>query len=702
MRSTLLCLLQVGICISAVWAQTPVTPPQSTSITPIHFGMENLDPKADPCVDFYQYSCGGWIAAHPIPADEIYWDNSKILQRWNESLLHDVLEKVFSNDPKRSTIQQEIGDYYAACMDEKGVEVAGLRPIQPELDSIARIREKRQFAIQLAHLHKILMLLLSPGGFQASPTIWDPGSHEPLFGFFRVQDFDDASKVVAIADQGGLGLPDRDYYLKDDKDSKELRKKYVEHIRKTLVLAGDSSDPAQSANRIMEIETTLARSWMDVVKRRDFNNMNHKLSLRQLQELTPGFSWSDYLEALNVPPSEHYLVTVPEFFAALNRLLETVSLDDWKTYLRWYLLRAASPTLSERFVSEDFDFYQRVLLGQQSQAERWKRCVRATDHDLGDALGQAFVELTFRPEDKEQALKIAIALEQALSEDIEQLNWMTPPTKKEALTKLSLVTNRIGYPDKWNDYSRITIRRNDWTSDRFRASEYALTAKLNQIGKPVDRSEWDMTPPTVNMYASPQLNSINVPAGILAPPFYEVKMDAAVNFGGIGAAIGHEITHHFDNSGRKFDAHGNLRDWWTPEDSKQFENRAKCVSNQYSGYTATGNTKLNGALTLGENLADASGLRFAYMALKHKLESGETSTAKIDGLTPEQRLFLSYGLSWCGNLTPELLRDMASNDPHSPPQYRVNGVVSNTPEFQQAFSCKKGQPMVRENLCHVW
>jgi ketosteroid isomerase-like protein len=327
--------------------------------------------------------------------------------------------------------------------------------------------------------------------------------------------------------------------------------------------------------------------------------------------------------------------------------------------------------------------------------------VRAIDHDLGDALGQAFVELTFRPEDKEQALKIVIALEQALREDIEQLDWMTPPTKKESLTKLFLIENRIGYPDKWQDYSSVTLRRNDWTSNTFRASEYAMTRKLNQIGKPVDRSEWEMTPPTVNMYAHPQL-SINVPAGNLAPPFYETKMDAAVKFGGIGAGMGHELTHQFDDLGHKFDAHGNLRDWWTPDDSKQFENRAKCVSNQYSGYTATGDIKLNGDLTLGENLADASGLRVAYMALKHKLENGETRLAKIDGFTPEQRLFLSYGLSWCGNLTPELLRDMASSDPHSPPQYRVNGVVWNMPEFQQAFGCKKGQPMVRENACRVW
>lgn len=699
MRSRVLCWLQVGICISAVWAQSPATPPQSTSITPTHFGMENLDPKADPCVDFYHYSCGGWIAAHPIPADEVYWDNSFILQRWNESILHDVLEKAFSNDPKRSTIQQEIGNYYAACMDEKGIEAAGLGPIQPELDSIARIKDKREFAVELAHLHRILMLSLQP--YSAIPTVWFPGSYEPLFGFFRVQDFDDASKVVAIADQGGLGLPDRDYYLKGDKDSTELRKKYLEHIRKTLALAS-SPDPAQSANRIMEIETALARSWMDVVKRRDFNNMNHKLSLRQLQELTPGFPWRDYLEALSVPPSEHYLVTVPEFFVTLNKLLETVSLDNWKTYLRWHLLHAASPTLSETFVNEDFDFYQRILRGRQTQAERWKRCVRATDRDLGDALGQAFVELTFRPEDKDQALKIATALEDALREDIEQLDWMTLPTKKEALAKLSLIANRIGYPDKWQDYSSVTIRRNDWTSNTFRASEYAVTTKLNQIGKPVDRTEWYMTPPTINMYANAQLDSINVPAGNLAPPLYETRMDAAVNFGGIGAAIGHELTHHFDNLGRKFDAHGNLRDWWTPDDSKQFESRAKCVSDQYSSYTATGDIKLKGDLTLGENLADASGLRIAYMALEHKLQSGETSTVKIDGLTPEQRLFLSYGLSWCGNVTPEFLRDMASNNPHSPPQDRVNGVVSNMPEFQQAFGCKKGQPMVRENRCHVW
>lgn len=699
MRSAILSLLCLGLCVTDALPQVPQATASPTAAAPSHFGVQNLNRNADPCVDFYQYSCGGWLAANPIPPDEIYWDTGTILQRWNESILHDALEKASPNDPKRSTVQREIGDYYAACMDEKGIEAKVLRPVQPELERIVAINNKREFAVELAHLHKTLYLSLS--AFGAVPSIFAPGSYQPLFGVFRVQDFDDASKVVAIADQGGLGLPDRDYYLKTDKDSTELRRQYVEHIRKTLGMAG-TPDPAQSANRILEIETAFARSWMDVVKRRDFNNMNHKFSIQQLQELMPNFALRDYLQSLDVPPSEHYLVTTPEFFKTANTLLETVPLDDWKIYLRWHLLRATSRTLSRNFADEDFDFYQRILLGEKSPPDRWKRCVRATDHDIGDALGQAFVELTFRSADKDEALKIAIASEDALREDIEKLDWMTPTTKREALTKLSLVTNRVGYPEKWQDYSSVRILRDDWTGNTFRASEYAVVTKLNQIGKPVDRTQWAMTPPTVNMYAHPQLNSINVPAGILAPPFFESKMDAAVNLGGIGAGMGHELTHHFDDLGRKFDAHGNLRDWWTPEDSKQFEKRAKCVSDQYSQYVATGDVKLNGDLTLGENLADASGLRVVDMALKHSQETGKTSSAKIDGFTPEQRLFLSYGLSWCANVRPEFLRDMASNNPHSPPQFRVNGVVSSMPEFQHAFNCNSGQPMVRVNACRVW
>jgi endothelin-converting enzyme/putative endopeptidase len=453
---------------------------------------------------------------------------------------------------------------------------------------------------------------------------------------------------------------------------------------------------------VLEIETELAQVSADPVTHRDFRNLNHKFSRKEFENLTPAFSWQNYLATVGALNSPQYTVTIPEFFKAANQLLQTVSLADWKLYLRWHLLKDVSPMLNRAFANEHFNFYDKILQGQQQQSPRWQRCLQATDRDLGDALGLAFVERTFSARDKEAASEMAVGIEAAMAEDIAKLGWMSPATKKEALSKLHTLEIKVGYPEKWRDYSIVRIGRNSWAENALHTGEFEFQRRIGRIGKPADRDDWSITTPTVDAYYSVQQNRMVVPAGFMGPPFFDRNMDDAVNFGGAGAGIGHELTHAFDNHGREFDAEGNLRDWWTPEDSRMFEKRAECVSKQYSQYVAVGDVKVNGELTLGENLADAAGLRVAFEALESSLEKRGRMPPRIDGLSPEQRFFLSYGLQWCGSTTPEMLRKLASNNPHSPPKYRVNGVLSNMSEFQRAFGCRKGQPMVRENVCRVW
>jgi putative endopeptidase len=686
-----LVLILTGCSLTAPWAQT--TSAQAAK-EPDHFDLGSVDSSLDPCVDFYQYSCKKWIDSNPIPADQASWGHGGKLALWNQFVLKDVLEKASSDDPSRSPVEQKIGDYYASCMDESGIDAKGIAVIKSELDRIAALSSKSQLGGELAHLHAIT--------FQLAPAS-DSGAATALFGFTSGQDLDDASKVVAQVDQGGLGLPDRDYYLKDDAKSVETRQQYVGHVQKTLELLGEDSATASAhAKAIMEMETAMAKSAMDLVMRRDPANLNHKLSAKELRALTPDFSWDDYLKGIQAPPTIHYLVATPDFFKGMNQLINSQSLDNWKTYLRWHLVSDSSSLLTQPFVEEKFDFYGRKLFGQKQQRPRWRRCTQYVDRDLGEALGQAYVDRTFGADGKARMLKMVQALEVALGNDIQQLDWMTPATKKEALVKLHGFEGKIGYPDQWRDYSSVKIVRGDFLGDVYRSGEFELRRQLDKIGKPVDRGEWGMTPPTVNAYYDPQLNTINFPAGILQPPFFDKQKDDAVNFGSIGAIIGHEMTHGFDDEGRKFDSTGNLRDWWTEQDGKEFERRAQCIADEYSGFEATPGVKLNGKLTLGENTADNGGTRIALMALESTLAAEGKSDEKIEGFSPEQTFFIAFGQSWCANLTPELLRLKAQSDPHSTPQFRVNGVVSNMPEFQKAFGCKKGQPMVRDNACHVW
>ena len=689
---TLLLSLTVALCCTG--RMTAQAGSAQVPAEPDHFDVNSIDRSIDPCVDFYQYSCKKWMDANPIPADQSSWSHGAKLALWNQGVLRDVLEKAANNDPKRTVVQQEIGDYYFSCMDEATIDGAGLAAIKPELDRIGGLTDKAQLAGELAHLHAITFALL-PGT--------NSGSQTALFGFGSGQDLDDASKVVAQADQGGIGLPDRDYYFKDDAKSAETRKQYVAHVQKTFELMGENSNQAAShAKTVMDMETALAKASMDIVKRRDPAKLDHKMSLQELQALTPAFSWDDYLKGISSPATAHYLVLTPDFFKGINQLIGSASLDDWKTYLRWQLVSASSPLLSTPFADERFDFYGRKLTGQERQRPRWRRCVAMVDRDLGEALGQTYVERTFGADGKQRMLKLVRGLEDALGKDIEQLDWMTPATKKEALSKLHKIEDKIGYPDQWRDYSSIKIVRGDALGNAYRSSVFELNRQLAKIGKPVDRAEWGITPPTVDAYYDPQLNTINFPAGILQPPFFDKAADDAANFGAIGAVIGHELTHGFDDEGRKFDADGNLRDWWTEADGKEFDKRAQCVADEYSGFEAAPGVNVNGKLTLGENTADNGGVRIALMALQSALAQDHKSSRPGNGLTAEQEFFVAYGQAWCANWKPELLRLLAQSNPHSPPRYRAIGVVSNMPEFQKAFGCKKGQPMVRENACHVW
>ena len=645
------------------------------------FSIANMDKSADPCVDFYQYACGGWMAKNPIPADQSRWGIGDQLTEHNRAVLQGILEKVAVDKPNRTPVEQKIGDFYASCMDEQSIEKLGTRPLKAELDRINAITAKSGILGELVRMHLI-----------GAPA---------FFNFYSSPDAKNSMVMLGQADQGGLGLPDRDYYLKDDAKSVELRKQYLAHVSKMLELLGEPSDKAASdAAAIMRIETGLAKGSMDRVSRRDPNQTYHKLTVHELVSLNPGIDWPKYFDGMGAPAMADLNVVVPNFFRTLESVIVQTSLDDIKTYLRWHLLHAEASLLPKAFVDEDFHFFRQILTGAKEIQPRWKRCVAAVDSDLGFALGKKYVEETFGPEGKARTLKMVQEIEKALQQDIGALTWMTPATKEQALIKLRAVANKIGYPDKWRDYSSVKITRGDAMGNDERATEFEVHRILNRIGKPVDRSEWLMTPPTVNAYYNPTENNINFPAGILQPPFYDNRLDDAVNYGGVGAVVGHELTHGFDDSGRKFDLQGNVRDWWTAEDAKEFEKRAECFINEYSSFTPVDNVHLNGKLTLGENTADNGGLRLAFMALMDSLKG--KPKPKIDGFTPEQRFFLGWGQVWCQNITPEAARLRAQIDPHSPGHDRVNGVVSNMPEFRQAYACKAGQPMVREPACRVW
>jgi putative endopeptidase len=670
--------IAIALLLSVANAQQSASKPQPV------LDLTSMDKTIDPCTDFYTYSCGGWMKKNPIPPDQSSWSAYGKLQDENTAQLRDILETAAVPSAGRNAANQRIGDYYAACMDEKAVEAAGIRPLQPYLDEVGRLSSKTGLAEIVADRAFSL-----------------PYRRSTLFRFESNQDAKDSSQMIAETDQGGLGLPDRDYYFKDDAKSQELRKAYLAHVQKMLELLGDKPEVAAAeAQTVMRIETALAQGSMTRVERRDPQKLYHKMTVQEFETLAPSFQWQTFFTKVGLPSLASLNVAAPDFFKALNAEIDKEDLANWKTYLRWHLVEANARYLPAAFVTADFDFHGKVLSGAEQIEPRWKRCTQDVDDDLGEALGEAYVEKYFSPEAKQQVVMMVKEIEVAMRQDIDALPWMSAGTKPKAVEKLHSVANKIGYPDKWRDYSKLEIVRADEMGNVLRARNFEFNRQLAKIGKPVDHGEWDMTPPTVNAYYNPQMNDINFPAGVLQPPLFDAKSDAAPNYGNTGGTIGHELTHGFDDEGRQFDAQGNLRDWWTPEDEKEFVKRAACVSDQYSTYTIIDDIKINGKLTLGEDVADVGGLILAYMAWKEDTKGQKLDP--IDGLTPEQRFFVAYGQSWCSNERDENKRLRATVDPHSPEKYRANGVVSNMSEFQQAFHCKAGSAMVNQNRCRVW
>ena len=645
------------------------------------FNISLLDHKAAPCENFYQFACGGWLAKNPIPPDQSDWGRFNELAERNRVLLRGILEKAADESANSSEEDRKLGDYYASCMDEKAVNTLGAAPLKPDLADINGMKDNRDVSAEIARLYS--------------------NGVSSLFHFGSTQDAKDATSVIAELDQGGLGLPDRDYYLRDDVGSAEMRAKYLSHIRKMFALAGfNEAASSEAANSTMRFETTLAEVSMDKVERRDPEKTYHKVNVKELYTLAPDMDWDGLFNMAGAPQIISVNLASPEFLKRACALIKTGRLKDWKAYLTWKLLNSRAALLSQEFVDEDFDFHGKTLGGARELRPRWKRCVDYADYGMGDMLGHRFVEQNFSPKAKASTLEMVENIERALLRDIDGGGWMTAQTRALAARKLAAIENKIGYPDKWRDYSGLAVNRGDWMGNFIRAKIFESRRELAKIGKPLDRGDWDMSAPTVNAYYNPSMNSINFPAGILQPPFFDANLDPAINYGGIGGVMGHEMTHGFDDEGRKFDAKGNMTDWWTASDAREFEARSSCFVNEYSSFTVTGNLSVNGRLTLGENTADNGGLRLALMALNDN--SLVKPEKPVDGFTQEQRVFLGWAQVWCNNYTEAALRLQVLTDPHPPAENRVNGVMVNMPEFSQAFSCSKGQAMTSAHPCRVW
>jgi len=654
-------------------------------------GSRGIDPAnmcntCNACEDFYLYANGGWLAKNEIPAAFSTWGTTSNLREKNVGVLRQILEEAAKNTaaPKDS-LEQKTGDFYASCMDETRIEAAGAKPLAAEMAAIDKMKSVKDLPAAVARLHDIRV--------------------SSLFGFGAVQDFKNSSVVNAIARQGGLGLPDRDFYLKDDEKSKSIREAYVKHVANMFRLLGDDAAKADGqAQVVLKIETELATNSLDRVARRDLTKQYNKMTVTELAAVTPDFDWNAYLKALNAPKFTDINMSHPVFFKGLNAMLGRVSLDNWKTYLRWHLVHDAADALSSNFVNENFSFYGTTLNGTKELLPRWRRCVVATDQTLGELLGQVYVKKAFPPEAKARMKELVNNLVAALRDNINTLDWMSEPTQKQAIAKLESFAVKIGYPDKWRDYSTLKIDRKSYTDNLIRAGRFEIHRNLAKMGRPVDRTEWGMTPPTVNAYYNALMGEIVFPAGILQPPYFDLNADDAVNYGAIGGVIGHELSHGFDDQGRKFDMKGNMADWWTAEDAKNYLQRATCVEEQFSAFRAEEvGLNQNGKLVLGESIGDLGGLKIAWLAFQKSLE-GKPRPANIDGFTPEQRFFLGWAQVWGRNQRPEAIRQQILTDPHPLGRFRVNGPISNMPQFAEAFNCKLGDKMVRpvDKRCQVW
>jgi endothelin-converting enzyme/putative endopeptidase len=650
------------------------------------FDPSLIDKSIDPCENFYLYSCNGWFKHNPLPPDQAAYGRFTELAELNRIHLRQILESAAdAQADSRSPNEQKIGDEYASCMDVSAINKLGIKPLQPELDRIAALKSMSDLPALLAHLHRI--------GVNA------------FFGMGSNQDYGDATQVISFYNAGGLGLPERDYYTRTDAKSVEQRKQYVDHVSKMFVLAGEpDAQAAKDAATVLALETRMAKASLSVTEQRDPQNLNHPTDIGSFGKVLTHFSLPEYTTALKAPSNGRMNDSEPKFFSEFNAIMGDTPLDQVKTYLRWHLLDAfANTSMPEAFDQENWNFYAHILNGTEKQQERWKRCTSRIDREMGEALGQAYVAKYFPPDDKARALNMTVAIEEVMAKDIDGLDWMSAETKVRAKEKLHTVMNKIGYPDKWRDYSSLKIERGDSLGNLERAREFEAARDLAKIGKPVDKTEWYMSPPTVNAYYDPQQNNVNFPAGYFQPPFFSDKEDDAANYGDMGSTIGHELTHGFDDEGRQFDKDGNLKDWWTKEDERKFNDRAQCMVKQYDAIEAVPGVHLNGKLTLGENLADLGGLWLAWLAWLDKAEAAHLDmNEKTDGYTSDQRFWVAYAQQWCTQTRPEQLRTQAQTNPHAPDEYRTNLVLEDLPEFAKSFSCKKGAKMVSANPCRVW
>jgi putative endopeptidase len=663
----------------------PTTPAQPAYIGPHGFDLAGMDTSANACDDFYRYATGKWRESHPLPAQYSRFGRFEELAERNRDVLHAILEEDAKSavSAPAGSAQQKLGDFYAACMNVTAINQAGVMPIRPELDRINAISDRVALIAEIAHLADL--------------------GYAPLFRVGGQNDFKNSKMIIATLSTGQLGLPDRDYYLRDDERFKTIRGQYIDHIAKMLALAGeDAAQAPTEADRILQLETKLADAEMSRVEMRKPENRYHMMAVSQLASNAPAVDWNAYLSSLGVS-QQQVNVTEPKYIEAVNQLLSDVPLEDWKTYLRWTVINAAAPALSAPLEEEEFNFNGRILNGQQQQQERWKRCVRATDQSMGQLLGQEYVRRNFTPEAKAKMNQLIDNLVSALREDIPTLTWMSPETKQAALTKLNAFSRKIGYPDRWRDYSSLNIVPSSYFQDVMASRQFAYHYNISRIGKADDPNEWGVfTPPTVNASYMASRNDITFPAGILQPPFYDLNADDGYNYGGIGVVIGHEMTHGFDDQGAKFDAEGNLRNWWTPEDLKNFNARTNCVSEEYSEFNVAPGVNINGKLVTGEEVADLGGATLALRAYEKSLQGKSRQT--IDSFTPEQRFFLGFAQVWGENYAPQAATRAALTDPHAQGRFRVNGTVQNMPEFARAFHCAEGSKMVRDALkrCAIW